>query len=151
MRCNGGYANRRAWCWGLCWGLLAVPAAADEPPAWEKLRPVPLQGDLRAFWNVGGNDREYNGEQAAAHGFRPVTLLNTYADYPGRQKEKRPLVRKLQVADDEWIVLAVDPWQNDAAQRTINVDCGRRPVEIELRGRHTQIVHVRAGKVQEAK
>ena len=61
---------------------------------------------------------------------------------------KRPLVRKLQVSADEWIILAVDPWQKEDAQRTLGVDCGGRSVNIELRGRHTRIVHEVAGRVQ---
>lgn len=30
---------------------------------------------------------EYNNREALDHGFRLVNLLNTYADYPGNQKE----------------------------------------------------------------
>ena len=29
----------------------------------------------------------FNNGEALAHGFRLVNLLNTYADYPGNQKE----------------------------------------------------------------
>ena len=46
-----------------------------------------MRGDLKAFWNVGGGDVEYNNREAVAHGFRLVNILNTYSDYPGRQKE----------------------------------------------------------------
>ena len=46
-----------------------------------------MRGDFKAFWNVGGGDVEYNNREAVAHGFRLVNLLNTYADYPGKQKE----------------------------------------------------------------
>jgi hypothetical protein len=46
-----------------------------------------MAGGLRAFWDVGGGDREFNREQAARHGFQIVDLLGTYSDYPGRQKE----------------------------------------------------------------
>lgn len=65
--------------------------AADEfsaaSPGWDQVRPVAMKGDLKVFWNVGGGDREFNENQAVARGFRKVALVNTYADYPGRQKE----------------------------------------------------------------
>jgi hypothetical protein len=61
---------------------LSVPATS-----WGQLRAVPMPGDLKAFWNVGGGDVKYNDQEAVAHGFRLVGLLNTYSDYPGNQKE----------------------------------------------------------------
>jgi hypothetical protein len=61
-----------------------TPAAA---PSWDQIRPVTMQGNLKVFWNVGGGDVEYNNREAVAHGFRLVNILNTYSDYPGRQKE----------------------------------------------------------------
>jgi hypothetical protein len=72
--------------------LAAEPSAAAQkssasPPSWEQLRTAPMQGDLKAFWNVGGGDMKYNDQEAVAHGFRLVGLLNTYSDYPGNQKE----------------------------------------------------------------
>jgi hypothetical protein len=77
----------------LACGLGFVPmclGASDSEPAptpWEQIRPVPMSGDLRVFWDVGGRDRAYNEEQAVKHGFKPVDLLGTYSDYPGKQKE----------------------------------------------------------------
>ena len=44
--------------------------AGDSEPApmpWEQIRPVPMSGDLRVFWDVGGRDRAYNEEQAIKH------------------------------------------------------------------------------------
>jgi hypothetical protein len=60
---------------------------AAHPPAWEQIRSVPMRGDLRAFWNVAGGDNATNYREAAAHGFELVDLLNTYSDYPGKQRE----------------------------------------------------------------
>lgn len=57
-----------------------------EGPSWESIRSVALQGALKIFWNVGGADPR-NAGQAAAKGFLSVDLLNSYADYPGKQKE----------------------------------------------------------------
>jgi hypothetical protein len=56
-------------------------------PSWSQVRAVPMRGDLKIFWNVGGGDVEYNNREAIAHGFHLVDLLGTYADYPGGQKE----------------------------------------------------------------
>ena len=63
------------------------PASRPANTAWEKIRPLPMAGDLKVFWNVAGGDNDYNYAQAKAHGFLMVDLLNTYSDYPGRQKE----------------------------------------------------------------
>ena len=58
-----------------------------SPPSWEQIRPVPMTGGLRVFWNVAGGDNATNYREAAARGFEMVDLLNTYSDYPGRQRE----------------------------------------------------------------
>jgi hypothetical protein len=63
-------------------------------------------------------------------------------------KEKRPLVRKFKLSDDEWVVLAVNPYQADDASGKVAVTCGTRTVELPLSGRHTGIFHVRGGNVQ---
>ena len=62
-------------------------------------------------------------------------------------KEKRPLVRKLKVSDEEWVVLAVNPWQTDGADSAVKVQCGKKSVELPLAGRHTGIFLVRDGRV----
>lgn len=82
-------------CFPTIWVLHASAAeppevASPSPPTlptWADVRSVPTKGDLKVFWNVGGGDKEYNNQEAVAHGFRLVNLLGTYADYPGRQKE----------------------------------------------------------------
>lgn len=67
--------------------LAAEPAAPAQNTPWDQIRPVKMQGGLRAFWNVHGGDNDLNNRQAVAHGFELVDILNTYSDYPGRQKE----------------------------------------------------------------
>jgi hypothetical protein len=62
-------------------------------------------------------------------------------------KEKRPLVRKLRVAADEWIVMAVNPWQNESEKKNINIQCGMRSIALTLDGRHTDIFHVQGNRV----
>ena len=65
-------------------------------------------------------------------------------DEPAHQlwKEKRPLIRRLRVAADEWIVLAVNPWSAAAETSAVKVELGERRVELELRGKHTELFHV---------
>lgn len=73
----------------LCSGLLGA-ASGDEAgglPSWSDLPSLRMRGGLSAFWNVGGKDHEANDLAAAGHGFGRVALLNTFSDYPGRQKE----------------------------------------------------------------
>lgn len=73
----------------LC--LCATAAFAETNAVseyWAGVRSFKMQGGLRAFWNVGGRQREANEQEAVARGFESVALLNTYSDYPGRQKEK---------------------------------------------------------------
>lgn len=73
----------------LC--LVAAAAVADTNAVsgyWDGIRPFEMKGGLKAFWNVGGRDRDANEREAVARGFGTVALLNTYSDYPGRQKEK---------------------------------------------------------------
>lgn len=62
-------------------------------------------------------------------------------------KQKRALVRKLRVSEDEWLVLAVNPWQAETARSSVRVTCGTRAVELPLNGRHTDIFHLRHGAV----
>ena len=65
----------------------AVGQSPGAAPTWAQVRSVPMQGNFKAFWNVGGGDVEYNNREAVAHGFHLVNLLGTYSDYPGKQKE----------------------------------------------------------------
>jgi hypothetical protein len=62
-------------------------------------------------------------------------------------KEKRPLVRKFRLSDDEWVVLAVNPWQAEDARSSVKATCGARTVELPLVGRHTGVFEVRGEQV----
>ena len=84
----------RAACWMITvwitgFAVSVATGLAEEPtvPGWNRVPSVTMQGDWKIFWNVGGGDRELNNREAVAHGFELVNLLNTYSDYPGRQKE----------------------------------------------------------------
>ncbi len=85
--------------------VLAVPltCAAAEPATllgangkrtWEQVRPVQMRGNWKIFWNVGGSEVDYNNREALAHGFQLVNLVNTYADYPGNDRENINRARK---------------------------------------------------------
>lgn len=52
--------------------------------AWDSLPNLEMRGGLKVFWNVGDRADGDHQRQAIAHGFTPVTLVNTFADYPGR-------------------------------------------------------------------
>ncbi|NQT36446.1 MAG: hypothetical protein HQ581_03100 [Planctomycetes bacterium] len=65
-------------------------------------------------------------------------------------KTKRPLLRRLRVrgGDDEWIVLAMNPWQMHDEQSEIKIRCGKRTFTLELQGRHCDIFHIIGDKVK---
>lgn len=69
----------------LCRARQAADAAATVP--WSRIGAVDMRGGLSAFWNVRGGDDEANRRSAREHGFQIVDIVNTYADYPGRQRE----------------------------------------------------------------
>lgn len=54
---------------------------------WDGLSPVNMAGGLKIFWNVTDRSKGENEREALARGFLPVTILGTYADYPGNHKE----------------------------------------------------------------
>ncbi len=56
--------------------------------------------------------------------------------------EQRPLVRRIIVAENECIVMAINPWQDDNQQSTIDITCGNADYNITMRGRHTTIAHI---------
>ena len=56
-------------------------------------------------------------------------------------KAKRPLSRRMRVSADEWILLAVNPWQAEDATSTVEAPLEKGSITVELRGRHTGIFH----------
>ncbi len=62
-------------------------------------------------------------------------------------KAKRPLVRRMRVSADEWIILAVNPWQNEDAVSHVEVSLEKSRISVELRGRHSEIFHCRGENV----
>jgi hypothetical protein len=67
-------------------GLALTQPTADRVK-WSETNGFVMRGGLEAFWNVGDGSKGENLKAAVAHGFTPITLINTYADYPGGQKD----------------------------------------------------------------
>lgn len=67
-------------------------------------------------------------------------------DPPAHQqwKNKTPLLKRLKVSgtDDEWIVLAANPWQAEDEKSALEISCGKRTFTLELQGRHSDIFHI---------
>jgi hypothetical protein len=62
-------------------------------------------------------------------------------------KARKPLVRRIDVKPGECIVLAVNPWQNDAAASSSDVACGGQTFRLEMAGRHATLAHISGGQV----
>lgn len=84
----------------LCWligglavypGLLDVSNAEDSPMvtsiSWNNVESFSFESGLDAYWNVADRLGGETERQAIRHGFRPLKLVLTYADYVGAQKE----------------------------------------------------------------
>jgi hypothetical protein len=56
-------------------------------------------------------------------------------------KAKRPLVRRLRVSADEWIILAVNPWQTEDAISNVEVPLEQNHIKVDVRGRRSEIFH----------
>lgn len=69
-------------------GLGQNPAQTDERLEWNDLPNIEMSGGLKAFWDVHDWTNGENSRNAYAHGFKPITLLLTYSDYPGNQRER---------------------------------------------------------------
>jgi hypothetical protein len=54
---------------------------------------------------------------------------------------KRPLIRRMRVSAEEWIILAVNPWQAEDASSTVEVPLEHNHITVQLRGRHSEIFH----------
>ncbi|MEY5015613.1 MAG: hypothetical protein RIS92_1971 [Verrucomicrobiota bacterium] len=63
-------------------------------------------------------------------------------------KAKRPLIRRMRVSADEWIILAVNPWQAEDATSTVEVALEKGRIKVELRGRHSEIFHCQGSSLK---
>ncbi|TIL76185.1 MAG: hypothetical protein E5Y70_02745 [Mesorhizobium sp.] len=62
-------------------------AQSPQDSAWGNIPELSMAGDLKAYWNVIDGSKGEAAKNAYARGFEPVTILNTYADFPGGQRE----------------------------------------------------------------
>jgi hypothetical protein len=67
--------------------FVASPPARAQNAPWSSIPTTPLATDLKLFWNVAGGDDSYNVPEAQRHGFELADVFNTYADYPGKQRQ----------------------------------------------------------------
>jgi hypothetical protein len=72
-------------------------------------------------------------------------------DEPAAQlwREKRPLVRKLKLSTSEWLVMAVNPWQQEGDRSTVPIQCGTQWIQANLLGQHTVVYHVQGNQVNQ--
>ncbi|MGD9669408.1 MAG: hypothetical protein AB7U75_10170 [Hyphomicrobiaceae bacterium] len=68
-------------------GGLAPDARQEPPTTWAQVPPLELNAGLTAYWGVHDGTNGASDAQAYGRGFLPLTLINTYADYPNTQKE----------------------------------------------------------------
>jgi hypothetical protein len=61
---------------------------------------------------------------------------------------RRPLIRRMRVSAEEWIILAVNPWQAEDANSTVEVFLDKNRITVEIRGRHSEIFHCIAEEVK---
>lgn len=54
---------------------------------WDEIDYFSLKSGLKAYWDVSDATKGENLRCAIKHGFSPITRINTYADYPGTQRE----------------------------------------------------------------
>jgi hypothetical protein len=54
-------------------------------------------------------------------------------------KERKPLIRKIVVDDNECVVMVVNPWQSESSRTFCPVRCGKLGAEIRLDGRHVTL------------
>jgi hypothetical protein len=64
-------------------------------------------------------------------------------------KARAPLVRHVVLGPDACVVMAIDPWQDEDAQSAVPATCGGRTISAPLRGKHTTLLLVEAGRVTE--
>jgi hypothetical protein len=62
---------------------------------------------------------------------------------------RRPLIRKVESAEGECVVMAINPWQAETARSTESVACGRRSHQVVMRGKRTTLVLLRPEGAQE--
>lgn len=60
---------------------------------------------------------------------------------------RRPLVRRIELGSGDCVIMAVNPWQDEAANSRANASCGGKSVEVTMTGRHVTLAEVKDGRV----
>jgi hypothetical protein len=62
-------------------------------------------------------------------------------------KERRPLLRRIDIGASECVALAINPWQGDDAVSSADVTCGDKTFPLEMQGKHATLAHIADGAV----
>jgi hypothetical protein len=62
-------------------------------------------------------------------------------------QQKAPLVRKMQVSNTEWLVMAIDPWQAEDKSRDLSVNLNNQTFTLNVKGKTPEIYHIQNSKV----
>ncbi|RUV94481.1 MULTISPECIES: hypothetical protein [unclassified Mesorhizobium] len=66
---------------------VAIGSCAPQDFGWGNIPSFLMAGDLKAYWNVIDGSNGETAENAYARGFKPVTILNPYSNFP-KQKPR---------------------------------------------------------------
>jgi hypothetical protein len=61
---------------------------------------------------------------------------------------RQPLIRKFKVSQNEWIIMAINPWQSERDSMLASTNCGTQSVQLEISGKHTEIYHLQANSLK---
>jgi hypothetical protein len=62
-------------------------------------------------------------------------------------KQRRPLVRRIEVEPGECVVLALNPWQAAAGSTAVDVTCGDYRHQLVVKGMNATLAHIKANRV----
>jgi hypothetical protein len=105
---------------------------------WEPKATGQYYHNLPIFMNALGRVADLSAKMASAQ---------LIIDRPAHELwlNKQPLVRKYKVSASEWVIMAVFPWQEESDRKIVATNCGSQSVKLEIRGKHTEIYHFKAG------
>jgi len=112
-----------------------------------------IDGIAQAWSVLSGAAPRHHAERAMdavrAHllrrGPRLLLLLSPPFDTSAQDlwNARKPLVRRIETAPGECVMMAIDPWQADDDNHTAQVTCGGRAYAVPMRGKHTTLIELR--------
>ena len=60
-------------------------------------------------------------------------------------RQKRPLVRRVEITPNDCVVMAMNPWQGKNQTSFVNVKCGEAKVAMEVKGKSITLANIRNG------